>query len=74
MQAAALDRPGSTKGGPYSEGMYPGSGQFGLMTVADQGGATIDITLSGRDWTGREIVAHRFTVAADPAAALVETP
>jgi hypothetical protein len=69
MQAAALDRPGSVKGGPYSEGAYPGGGQFGVMSVEDDGGAWITVTLSGRDWTGREIVAYRFTVPAGPVAA-----
>jgi hypothetical protein len=61
MHAAALDRPGAVKGGPYSEGAYPGAGQFGLVMV-DDAGDTIAVTLSGRDWRGREIVRHRFTV------------
>ena len=29
FHAAALDRPGGVKGGPYSEGVFPGGGQFG---------------------------------------------
>jgi len=55
MQAAALDRNGSTKGGPYSEGTFPGGGQFGLMTIVDNGDELL-IELSGLDWTGTEIV------------------
>jgi hypothetical protein len=62
MQAAALDRPGSAKGGPYSEGAFPGGGQFGVMSVQDDGGSSITVTLSGRDWSGREIVSYRYTV------------
>jgi len=55
MQAAAFDRRGSTKGGPYSEGTYPGGGQFGLMTISDRGDEVL-LEMSGLDWTGREIV------------------
>jgi phosphodiesterase/alkaline phosphatase D-like protein len=55
MQAAALDRNGSTKGGPYSEGTFPGGGQFGLMRIIDSG-EEIEVELKGLDWTGTEIV------------------
>lgn len=55
MQAAALDRNGSTKGGPYSEGTFPGGGQFGVMTIVDKGDEIL-VELSGLDWTGRELV------------------
>jgi hypothetical protein len=34
------------------------------MSVEDDGGSTITITLSGRDWSGREIVSYRYTVPA----------
>lgn len=64
MHAAALDRHGSEKGGPYSEGIFPGSGQFGLMTVTDDGGGSIEVTLSGRDYKDEEIVGLTFNVAA----------
>ncbi len=66
MHGAALDRHGSTKGGPYSEGAYPDGGQFGLVTVTDNGGATIDVVFSGRTWEDEEIVAYAFTVPAVP--------
>ena len=54
--AAALDRRGSTKGGPYTHGPYPNrfsllganDGQFVLMDVKDEGGPTICVT-----WTGK---------------------
>jgi hypothetical protein len=55
MHAGALDRNGSIKGGPYSEGTFPGGGQFGLMTIVDNGDEVL-VELSGLDWTGREIV------------------
>jgi hypothetical protein len=63
MHAAALDRHGSTKGGPYSEGAYPDGGQFGLVTVFDDGGAVVEVVLSGRNWKGEEVVAMTFTVS-----------
>lgn len=70
MHAGAFDRQGSFKAGPYSEGSHPGSGQFALATVDDDGD-DITLTLSGRDYTGAELVGYRFTVpesALDPGA------
>jgi phosphodiesterase/alkaline phosphatase D-like protein len=64
LHAAALDRPGSTKGGPYSEGAIPGGGQFGLISVEDDGGEQIDVTLTGLNWEGEELLSHRFSVPA----------
>jgi len=64
LQAAALDRPGSIKGGPYSEGAFAGAGQFGLIEVTDTGGSTLEIRLSGLDWTADTIVEYEFTVEA----------
>ncbi len=61
LHAAALDRRGSVKGGPYSEGAYPGGGQFALMIVEDRGEA-IRVTWSGRNWRGEEVVAYSFEV------------
>jgi MFS family permease/3',5'-cyclic AMP phosphodiesterase CpdA len=60
FHAGALDRPGSVKGGPYSEGAFPGAGQFGTVTVRDEG-ARVTVTLTGRDRTGAPVVTHRFT-------------
>jgi phosphodiesterase/alkaline phosphatase D-like protein len=64
FHAAALDRPGSAKGGPYSEGAYPGGGQFGLIEVTDTGTGQIIVRLSGFDWTGARIVDYSFPVVA----------
>lgn len=58
LQAAALSRKGSYKGGPYSHGAHPGAPQFGLVEVRDDG-TRIAVTLSGRsgtDATGRTVV------------------
>ncbi len=66
LHAAALDRPGSIKGGPYSHGTFPGSGQYGLLTVEDDGGSTIAVRLSGRTWTDRELVALDLTIDVEP--------
>jgi hypothetical protein len=62
LHAAALDRRGKVKGGPYSEGAYPGAGRFGLVQVDDRG-SVVGVELSGRDWRGRTLVRHRFEVA-----------
>jgi phosphodiesterase/alkaline phosphatase D-like protein len=61
LQAGALDRPGSVKGGPFSEGTYPGAGQYGLVTVTDLGDS-INVHLSGRNWLGEELVTYSFSV------------
>lgn len=74
FQAASLDRRGSTKGGPYSIAPHPGGGQFGLMTVADDGGARITVTWSGRTWSGEEVMTYQFTVSAPTAAAARPAP
>lgn len=69
FHAAALDRPGHVKGGPYSEGAYPGAGQFGLVTIDDSGGPEVKVSLSGRNWTSEEIVSYEFTVSGRAATA-----
>jgi phosphodiesterase/alkaline phosphatase D-like protein len=61
MQAAALDRNGSVKGGPYSEGAYPGGGQFGLMEVNDDG-TELRIKLRGLTWESEELVALSLSI------------
>jgi hypothetical protein len=66
LHAAALDRPGHAKGGPYSHGVFPGSGQFGLIEVTDDGGDQITVELSGRTWEGDELVSYEFLVPARP--------
>ena len=60
LHGAALDRPGSVKGGPYSGGAFPGGGQFATMDVHDEGGP-VSVTLRGWTWRSTELVAARFT-------------
>jgi hypothetical protein len=62
LQAAALDRPGSQKGGPYSGGAFPGGGQYGEVSVRDDGGPALAVTLRGRTWDGRTLVEQTFTL------------
>ena len=62
LQAAALDRPGSVKGGPYSGGTCPGGGQYGEVEVRDEGGDTIEITLRGLTWDGELLVEEAFVL------------
>jgi alkaline phosphatase D len=58
VHAAALDRVGSVKGGPYTHGPYPNPftlfgrrpGQFVLMDVRDDGGDEVCVT-----WTGKRL-------------------
>ncbi len=66
LQAAALDRPGSVKGGPYTGGTFPGGGQFGTFEIEDDGGAEVTVTLSGHDWRGDVLVSERFVFDAPP--------
>jgi alkaline phosphatase D len=60
MHAAALDRSGSIKGGPYSHGAYPGKGQFGLMTVTDTGDSVF-VDWVGTNFRDDVVVSHTFT-------------
>ena len=60
LAAAALDRPGSEKGGPYSTGMYPGSGQFGLVHV-EPSGDQVTVRLEARTDTGEVLAVYEFT-------------
>jgi phosphodiesterase/alkaline phosphatase D-like protein len=64
FHAAALDRSGSVKGGPYSEGTDPGGGHFGLVRIHDDGGNEIEVIWSGRDEDNEEVIGYRFTVEA----------
>ena len=67
IHTAALDRPGSVKGGPYSHEVRDGGGQFGLLDIVDDG-EEITVTLEARDWRNDVIFSHRFSpgLAGDP--------
>nr|WKN36602.1 alkaline phosphatase D family protein [Tunicatimonas sp. TK19036] len=55
FHAAPLDRYGSYKGGPYSEGYRSESGQYGVMEIEDDGGEEVCITWTAKDERGRTI-------------------
>lgn len=55
FQAAAIDRPGSYKGGPYSQGYSRESGQFGIVEVIDQGGREICFSWYGINKAGQPV-------------------
>lgn len=68
MHAAAMNAVPHIKGGPYSEGAYPGTGQFGLMTITDDGVSPVCVTWSGRNWQDQEIVSWSTCAASPPPA------
>ncbi len=51
------------RGRPIREGVHPGAGQYGTTTM-DDAGERVSVALVGRDWRGREIVRHAFSVDA----------
>ena len=64
LHAAALDRPGSIKGGPYTHGPIPGGGQFGTVEVVDEGGSEVTVRMSALDWRGEELLTLSETIDA----------
>ena len=68
LQAGALDRDGSVKGGPYSEGTFPGGGQYALMRIEDAGGDFIRVSWSGRRHGTGELVRLAFDLPVPPGA------
>lgn len=61
LQAAALDRPGSVKGGPYSGGAFPGGGQYGVLDITDDG-VNLRVSLTGKRWDGTVLTDYAFSV------------
>ncbi len=53
LHAGPLDRPGRPTGMPYSHGAFTDGGQYGVVEVIDGGGSTVNVLLSGKNWTGR---------------------
>jgi alkaline phosphatase D len=61
FQAAALDRGGSYKGGPYSQGAFQGGGQYGIVEVIDNGGDNLCIKFRGRSITLKnDVINYQF--------------
>ena len=52
FHSAALDRPGSYKGGPYSQGYSKEKGQFGIIEITDNGNAEVCFKWYAKDKNG----------------------
>ena len=52
FHAAALDRPGSYKGGPYSHGYSKEPGQFGIVEITDDGNSEVCFRWFAKDTSG----------------------
>ena len=64
LQAAALDREGSVKGGPYTLGPFPGGGQFAIVQVEDTG-PELQVELTGYDYKNNQLLGLQFIVGPD---------
>jgi len=62
FHAAAIDRNGSVKGGPYSHGAIPGGGQYGLVKVLDDGGDVVEVIWQGKNASDEVLMEHKFEV------------
>jgi hypothetical protein len=62
LHAGALDRPGHTKGGPYSVGAIPGGGQFGVVEIGHEPDGGIVVRLTGRNWQGETLLEHAVAI------------
>jgi phosphodiesterase/alkaline phosphatase D-like protein len=65
FHAAAVDRPGSVKGGPYTGPVLPGGGQFGTVEIHDDG-TTVEATLTGWDWTSQRLFTEVVRFPGEP--------
>jgi hypothetical protein len=65
IHVAALDRPGSTKGGPYTHGPIAGGGHFAVVDIAptDQGS---EVDLTAMNWRGERLLHHRVSLPVGP--------
>ncbi|MCC6991617.1 MAG: alkaline phosphatase D family protein [Acidobacteria bacterium] len=61
FQAAAFDRMGSVKGGPYTTTPIPGRGHFGRVEVIDNGADPITVKLTGHDYEDGELMRLQLT-------------
>jgi len=63
IHAAPLDRPGRQLGETFSHGVFTNAGQFGTIRVLDDGGPSIDVTLTAHLWTGEELGSLNYVVS-----------
>jgi hypothetical protein len=61
IHVAALDRPGSTKGGPYTLGPIAGGGQFAIVEIVPSDTGS-DVELRAMNWKGEQLLHHRLTL------------
>ncbi len=61
LHGAALTSEGSTKGGPYSGGVVPGSQQFGILEIYDNGGPSVACRFIGNKAGEGRKMAHIFS-------------
>ena len=61
LHAAALTASGSIKGGPYSGGVVPGSGQYGILEVYDTGGPSVACRFLGKRVGEEPKLTHIFS-------------
>ncbi len=69
LHAAALSSDGSVKGGPYTAGPLPGSIQYGILDITDNGGPTILCRFTGK----RASEGAKLTFAFTASAAAIDT-
>ncbi len=61
LHAAALTQEGSIKGGPYSSGAIPGSPQYGILEIYDNGGPSVACRFLGMHATEGRKLTHIFS-------------
>ena len=61
LHAAALTQEGSIKGGPYSSGAIPGSPQYGILEIYDNGGPSVACRFLGIHATEGRKLTHIFS-------------
>jgi alkaline phosphatase D len=68
FQVASLDRPNPSflPANNYSEGQFPGSGQFGLVTITDNGQDSVTVLLNGRNYLDETITQLTLTMPLPP--------
>jgi membrane-associated phospholipid phosphatase len=60
LHTGALDRPGNVRGGPYSGGAQPGSGQYAVIDVVDDGDR-LQVVITGKDHDGAGLIAETLS-------------
>lgn len=63
FMAAPLDRSNNSHGsGTFSEGVFGGQGQYGIVEVTDPGGDEITVDLTGMNSSGTELVTYQIVI------------